>query len=64
MNVKIHVELQKIHTKLSLRLFFSISFFLYHIMLKYLKLILNHKNRVKTIDVGVFRCQTHDSLII
>ena len=30
-------------------------------MLKYLKLILNHKNRVKTINISVFGRQTYDN---
>ena len=54
MNVNIYVELLKIHTKLSLKLFFCNTFFLYHIMLKDLKPILNHKNTLKTINLSVF----------
>ena len=64
MNVNIYVELIKIHTKLSLKLFFCNTFFLYHIMLKDLKPKLNHKNTLKTINVGVFGRQTYDNLTI
>ena len=65
MNVNIYVELLKIHTKLSLKLFFCNTFFLYHIMLKDLKPKFNHiKKKLKTINVGVFGRQTYDNLTI
>ena len=64
MNINIYVELLKIHTKLSLKLFFCNTFFLYHIMLKDLKPISNHKNTLKTINFSVFGRQAYDNSTI
>ena len=64
MNVNIYVELIKIHTNCHSNYSFATRFFLYHIMLKDLKPRLNHKNTLKTINVGVFGRQTYDNLTI
>ena len=51
---------QNCHSNYSL----ATRFFLYHIMLKGLKPILNDKNTVKTINVSVFGRQACDNLTI